>query len=250
MHTSEFKTRFISVGFSRFFLLSLSFSYSQSLLSLFLLFFSLNFEFHFVLFTNKLHAIHNVHFDCRSTVVAFVRFARVSCVFCLPRLGIHFGVFIVDFNWNVYVRYMRIYMGVEYGNVCVESFGWPVIYGCTTNISLHSFRVAFDYSLFVRNSIELHIVAAVCVCWPILFYEIWIACTLQAQLKKYEMNTEKERMKRTKEKKKVKQRFKCRSSEQMSWIDSTNGAHSFTHFDYCNLTFGFGSAKPCSAASI
>lgn len=27
---------------------------------------------------------------------------------------------------------------------------------------------------------------------------------------------------------------------QFNWIDSTNGEHSFTVFDYCNLTFGFG----------
>lgn len=40
--------------------------------------------------------------------------------------------------------------------------------------------------------------------------------------------------------KKVYQWFKRRSFEQMSWIDSTNGARSFTEFDYCNLTFGFG----------
>lgn len=41
--------------------------------------------------------------------------------------------------------------------------------------------------------------------------------------------------------------IKRRSSEQMSWIDSTNGKrvhHSFHRvFDYCNLTFGFGNGK-------
>lgn len=75
-----------------------------------------HFEFRFVLFTNKLHAIHNVRFDCKSTVVAFVQFGSV--LFCS---WFAFMMFIVDFNSNMS---MQRYICNLYGHriVCVESF--------------------------------------------------------------------------------------------------------------------------------
>lgn len=95
-----------------------SFSFSHSL------YFLTHFEFRFVLFTNKLHAIHNVHFDCKSTVVAFVRIhlcvrARYSqccslslsvCV-CVP--GLAFNGVHCRFQLVCLCTIYAIYMGVE-----------------------------------------------------------------------------------------------------------------------------------------
>lgn len=142
MYILEFKTRMISVGFSCiqnifFFLLS-SILFSH-------------FDFSFCLQTNYMQSITFI-FDCKSTVVAFIRFHSSLSLFLYlssfytsaPAFAIM--VFIVDFNSNIYARYVPILYGCR---VLSESlFGWLIIYGCTTNISLHSFRVAFDYSVF------------------------------------------------------------------------------------------------------
>lgn len=210
-------TRIISEGFSLYFHCSSPLSvWAVSFLALFLCFTS-HTQFR-ISFTNKLHAIHNVHFDCKNRLGGWLLFSSVpgSCIYpCSLSISIR----------KCLCTIYAIYMAIELSALS------SVIYGCTTNISLHSFHVAFDYSFMFAGiwwqPMSLLPLRPLLMLPGSLLWNMNCMYNLSAQVK-------------NRFAKKVHQRFKSRTSEQMTWIDSTNGAHSFTVFDYCNLTFGFG----------
>lgn len=185
-------------------------------------------------FTNKLHAIHNVQRfrlcvreregKRLSTLDRWLLpFVRCSCSWFSYSMS-NVLMFIVDFNSKCLCTIYAIHI-----HIAIESRLFTlslslsrsvsrfrvifslssVIYGCTTNISLHSLHVVLIIPLcIVGYRLAVAAVAAfrLTLLWNMNCMHKWKASYTRIKKVRYANDF-----------------IKRRSSEQMSWIDSTNG---------------------------